>query len=62
MVQAIVGGALLPLLYGKLADGIGYQKAFIVPALCYVFIAIYGFASTRRLLVTDPFAGPGESA
>ncbi len=62
MVQAIVGGALLPLLYGKLADGIGYQKAFIVPAACYIFIAIYGFASTRRLLVTDPFAGPIESA
>ena len=58
MVQAIVGGALLPLLYGKLADGIGYQKAFIVPALCYVFIAIYGFASTRRVMVTDPMAGP----
>lgn len=61
MVQAIVGGALLPLLYGKLADGIGYQKAFIVPALCYVFIAIYGFASTRRVMVTDPFAGPVEA-
>ncbi len=58
MVQAIVGGALLPLLYGKLADGIGYQKAFIVPALCYVFIAVYGFASTRRPLLTDPLAGP----
>ncbi len=58
MVQAIVGGALLPLLYGKLADGIGYQKAFVVPALCYVFIAIYGFASTRRPLLTDPMAGP----
>jgi FHS family L-fucose permease-like MFS transporter len=62
MVQAIVGGALLPLLYGKLADGIGYQKAFIVPALCYVFIAIYGFASTRRSMMTDPFAGPVEMA
>ena len=58
MVQAIVGGALLPLLYGKLADGIGYQKAFIVPALCYVYIAIYGFASVRRPLLTDPMAGP----
>ncbi len=58
MVQAIVGGALLPLLYGKLADGIGYQHAFIVPALCYVFIAVYGFASVRRRLLTDPLAGP----
>ncbi len=57
MVQAIVGGALLPLLYGKLADGIGYQHAFVVPALCYVFIAVYGFAAARRPLLTDPLAG-----
>ncbi len=58
MVQAIVGGALLPLLYGKLADTIGYQHAFILPALCYVYIAIYGFAASRRPLLTDPLAGP----
>ena len=58
MVQAIVGGALLPLLYGKLADNIGYQHAFIIPAVCYVFIAFYGFSSVRRPLLTDPLAGP----
>lgn len=58
MVQAIVGGALLPLLYGKLADGIGYQHAFILPALCYIYIAVYGFAAARRPLLTDPLAGP----
>ncbi len=57
MVQAIVGGALIPLLYGKLADGIGYQHAFVIPALCYVYIAIYGFAAARRSLMTDPLAG-----
>ena len=57
MVQAIVGGALIPLLYGKLADGIGYQHAFVVPALCYVYIAVYGFAAARRPLLTDPLAG-----
>ena len=57
MVQAIVGGAILPLLYGKLADGIGYQHAFIVPALCYMYIAVYGFAAARRPLLTDPLAG-----
>ncbi len=61
MVQAIVGGALLPLLYGKLADNIGYQHAFIVPALCYIFIAFYGFASVRRPLLTDPLAGPADA-
>ncbi len=57
MVQAIVGGAILPYLYGKTADHIGYQHAFFIPAACYVFIAIYGFASTRRVMLTDPLAG-----
>ncbi len=56
MVQAIVGGALVPLVYGRLADGIGYQHAFVVPALCYVYIAIYGFAAARRPLQTEPLA------
>ena len=58
MVQAIVGGAILPPLYGKLADKIGYQHAFIVPLLCYIFIVAYGFLSARRPLLTDPLAGP----
>ena len=62
MVQAIVGGALIPLLYGKLADGVGYQRAFVIPALCYVYIAVYGFAAARRPIVTDALAGvPIES-
>ncbi len=57
MVQAIVGGAIIPYLYGRLADHIGYQHAFVIPAVCYVYIAAYGFATTRRRLVTDPLAG-----
>jgi MFS transporter, FHS family, L-fucose permease len=39
---AIVGGAVLPLLQGILADGFGIQLAFIVPLLCYGFIVYYG--------------------
>ena len=58
MVQAIVGAAILPYLYGKAADHIGYQRAFAIPAVCYIFIAFYGFASTRRPVLTDPLAGP----
>ncbi|AFL90339.1 glucose/galactose transporter [Terriglobus roseus DSM 18391] len=48
LVQAIVGGALIPYLYGKVADHVGYQQAFIIPAVCYVYIAIYGFAANNR--------------
>lgn len=48
MVQAIVGGALIPLAEGHLADRIGLQHAFILPAICYVYIAVFGFISARR--------------
>ena len=40
---AIVGGAILPLLMGVLADMIGIHAAFILPAICYLYIAHYGF-------------------
>jgi FHS family L-fucose permease-like MFS transporter len=49
LVQAIVGGALIPLFQGKLADKIGIQHAFIVPVICYVYIALFGWASRNRL-------------
>ncbi len=48
MVAAIVGGALIPLAEGHLADAIGVQHAFIIPAVCYVYIALFGFLGGRR--------------
>ena len=39
---AIVGGAILPLIQGVLADSIGVQLAFVLPIVCYVYIAFYG--------------------
>jgi len=39
---AIVGGAILPLCQGVVADVIGVQDSFVFPALCYVFIVYYG--------------------
>lgn len=38
---AIVGGAIVPLLQGVFADSINIQLSFIVPAICYVYIAWY---------------------
>jgi FHS family L-fucose permease-like MFS transporter len=38
----------VPYVYGKVADHVGYQHAFFIPAACYVFIAIYGFAANLR--------------
>lgn len=44
---AIVGGAVLPLLQGMLADRIGVQAAFVLPLLCYLYIAFYGMRGYR---------------
>src|SRR3982075_2977231 len=41
MIMAIVGGAILPLLQGVLADRIGIHHAFIIPAICYIYILYY---------------------
>jgi FHS family L-fucose permease-like MFS transporter len=43
LVMAIVGGAVIPVTEGALADHIGIHHAFILPALCYVYIAYYGY-------------------
>ncbi|MFZ2322514.1 MAG: sugar MFS transporter [Ignavibacteriaceae bacterium] len=42
LCTAIVGGAIIPLLQGLLADNIGIHHAFILPVLCYMYIAYYG--------------------
>ncbi|MEQ3513889.1 sugar MFS transporter [Pseudoalteromonas sp. BZB3] len=39
---AIVGGAIVPLFQGMLADVVGVQLSFLLPALCYVFIGYFG--------------------
>jgi len=37
-----VGGAIIPPLFGLLADKVGIQYAFVLPILCYLFVAYYG--------------------
>src|SRR5690349_9875280 len=51
LVMSIVGGAILPLLMGALADRVGVHHALLLPALCYLYIVFYGFrGSTPRTL------------
>src|SRR5450432_293981 len=47
LIMAIVGGAVIPLLQGMLADHIGIQSAFVLPLLCYAYIGFYGFSVSR---------------
>ncbi|WP_185732431.1 L-fucose:H+ symporter permease [Burkholderia sp. Bp8963] len=42
LCMAIVGGAIVPLIQGVMADHIGVQLSFCVPVVCYLYIAYYG--------------------
>lgn len=42
LCTAIVGGAIIPVIQGIFADNIGIHHAFILPVLCYMYIAYYG--------------------
>ena len=53
LCMAVVGGALVPLAQGLLADRLGIRAGFLLPVLCYAYIACYGAAGHR------PGAGEG---
>lgn len=42
MCTAIVGGAIVPYLFGQVADHSSLHAALVVPVLCYAFIAAFG--------------------
>lgn len=44
---AIVGGAIMPLGQGLLADNLSLQASFILPLVCYLYIIFYGIAGHR---------------
>ena len=45
---AIVGGAIVPLTTGAVADSVGLSLALLVPAACYIWIAFYGIFTARN--------------
>lgn len=47
LIMGIAGGALLPLLYGRLADSIGTQTAYIIALPCYLYILYYAIAGYK---------------
>jgi len=44
LCMAVVGGAVVPMLTGALADHVGLAASLILPALCYLFIAAFARA------------------
>ena len=47
IMTAVVGGAVIPYLFGALADKVGIQHAFVIPIICYLYIAYFGMWGSR---------------
>ncbi|MGB6695846.1 MAG: glucose/galactose MFS transporter, partial [Terracidiphilus sp.] len=47
IMTAVVGGAVIPWALGALADQVGIQHAFVIPLICYLYIAFYGFWGSK---------------
>ncbi|HEY1803229.1 MAG TPA: sugar MFS transporter [Terracidiphilus sp.] len=47
IMTAIVGGAIIPALLGAAADRYGIQHAFVIPLICYLYIAWYGLWGSK---------------
>lgn len=43
----ILGGAIIPPLMGGIADNFGYTYAFLVPAICYIYILYYAISGSK---------------
>jgi FHS family L-fucose permease-like MFS transporter len=44
---AIVGGAILPVIQGVIADRLGLHHAFVLPVMCYLYILFYGLSGSK---------------
>ena len=47
MIMAIVGGALIPLAQGAVADRIGIHHAFFLPVICYLYILYFALVGSK---------------
>ena len=47
LCQAIVGGAIVPLIQGTVADATSVQASFIVPVFAYLYIGVYAIMLKR---------------
>ena len=45
--MAIVGGAILPVIQGVIADHLGLHHAFILPLICYLYILYYALIGSK---------------
>ncbi|TWF82201.1 FHS family L-fucose permease-like MFS transporter [Pseudonocardia hierapolitana] len=61
LVMAILGGALLPLVQGKLMDIMGANLAFVVPGICLGLVACYALFDLRTARHGGPLVSEGAA-
>ncbi len=49
LCMAIVGGAVIPFIFGSLIDGFGFKTAFILAILCYGYILFFGRFKAKKI-------------
>ena len=59
LVMAILGGALMPPLQGKIMDNVGTAAGFIVPATCLALVAAYALFDLRTKRDGAPLVAEG---
>ncbi len=47
MIMAIVGGAIIPVAQGWIADRIGIHHAFFLPVICYLYILFFALSGSK---------------
>jgi len=47
MIMAIVGGAIIPVAQGWIADHIGIHHAFFLPVICYLYILYFALSGSK---------------
>ena len=50
LVMMIVGGATIPWMQGKLSESIGIPLSYIIPVLCFAYLAFFGWKVKQVLL------------
>jgi FHS family L-fucose permease-like MFS transporter len=54
LATSILGGAIIPLVTGMAADRYGLGRAFLIPVVCYLYIAFFGLMNAKiKGLATD---------
>jgi FHS family L-fucose permease-like MFS transporter len=53
LIMAIVGGAIIPVVQGAIADRIGVHHAFVLPVICYLYIAYYALRGSHPVGVSE---------